>query len=410
MPIKPAAKAWLTYAELTALYFVQGAALGMWFVPLTSILDAAGLQLIKPFAFATSGIAAFISPLFFGAMADRHVAPVIVMRWLAVATAAAMTLAAFAIQHGANPWLVLGAIQLHQLFSSAAWSMTATVIFLGLRDATREFGPVRAVGTLGWMAGCWIISALSFDASPRAGYVGATGWLLGAGMTFLMPVKPPPASAGALTLRERFGFDALALLKNRDHRVIFITTTLAAIPVAAFYPYTPPHLRELGFSRASSWMSLGQTTELVAMISLAAMMTRWRIKWVVLGGLVLTVARFAFCALGTPAGVLTGVILHGASYTCVSITAQIYLNERVDPAWRARAQALLSLMTSGVGNLAGYLACGWWFAANNQPAGVRWPVFWSGLAIAAAVVLVYFLIAYHGRGKPPRALQAEGAR
>ncbi len=327
----------MSYAELTALYFVQGAALAMWFVPLTSILDAYGLQVIKPFAFATSGVAAFLSPLFFGAMADRHVAPVIVMRWLAVATAASMALAGFAIEQRANPWLVLGSIQLHQLFSSAAWSMTATVVFLGLRDATREFGPVRALGTLGWMAGCWIISALSFDASPHAGYVGALGWLTGAAMTFLLPVKPPPASSGTLTLRERFGFDALALLKNYDHRVVFITATLAAIPVAAFYPYTPPHLRELGFRRAASWMSLGQTTELVAMISLAAMMARWRIKWVILGGLVLTVARFAFCALGTPAGLLTGVILHGASYTCVSITAQIYLNERVDSAWRARA-------------------------------------------------------------------------
>src|SRR4051812_26433951 len=204
VPFKPAAATWWTYAELTALYFVQGAALGMWFVPLTSIMDAYGLQAIKPFAFATSAIAAFLSPLFFGAMADRHVAPVIVMRWLAVATAVSMALAAFSIQSGANPWLVLGAIQLHQLFSSAAWSMTATVIFLGLRDATREFGPVRAVGTLGWMAGCWIISALSFDASPRAGYVGAMGWLMGALMTFLLPVKPPPASVGALTLRERF--------------------------------------------------------------------------------------------------------------------------------------------------------------------------------------------------------------
>ncbi len=44
------------YAELTALFFIQGAALGMWFVPLSSVLDAHGLHAIKSYAFATSAL------------------------------------------------------------------------------------------------------------------------------------------------------------------------------------------------------------------------------------------------------------------------------------------------------------------------------------------------------------------
>ena len=51
--------------------------------------------------------------------------------------------------------------------------------------------------------------------------------------------------------------------------------------------------------------------------------------------------------------VLAGVLLHGCSFTLVFITAQIYLEQRVDAAWRARAQALLTLMNSGVGQPAG---------------------------------------------------------
>jgi MFS family permease len=78
------------YAELVALYFMQGAAIGMWTVPLSRVLDAHGLQAIKPYAFACSALAAFVSPLIFGAMADRHFAPVVVLRWVSLATAAAM--------------------------------------------------------------------------------------------------------------------------------------------------------------------------------------------------------------------------------------------------------------------------------------------------------------------------------
>ena len=81
------------YFELIVLFFIQGMAMAMWFVPLGSVLDAHGLHNIKPYAFAASAVAAFVSPLIFGAMADRHAAPVVVLRWLAVATAVSMALA-----------------------------------------------------------------------------------------------------------------------------------------------------------------------------------------------------------------------------------------------------------------------------------------------------------------------------
>jgi len=106
---------WTEYSELAALFFVQGAALGIWFVPLSAVLDAHGLHTIKPYAFATSALAAFVSPLIFGAMADRHAAPVNVLRGLAVATAAATPLAATAVKLGLNPWLLLALIQLSAL-------------------------------------------------------------------------------------------------------------------------------------------------------------------------------------------------------------------------------------------------------------------------------------------------------
>lgn len=389
---------WVEYTELTALFLIQGAAMGMWLVPLSAVLDAHGLQAIKPFAFASTAVAAFVSPLFFGAMADRHASPVKVLRWLSFATAAAMALASFAIQSGWNPWFILALIQLHALCSSPTWSIASTIVFARLRDAKREFGPIRAVATLGWMAGCWLVSALNADASPRAGYNGALTWLVVTAFTFLLPEVDAPKPTGPPTLRERLGLDALALLKNHDHRVVFITAALFNIPLAAFYPYTPPHLRELGLTHTTAWMTLGQVTEIIAMLFLARLLTSWRLKWIFAAGLGFGVARYALCALDAKGWILLGVALHGCSFTLVFITAQIYLDERVDPAWRARAQALMALMTSGVGNLIGYLGVGWWFAVNARPGGENWAVFWSGLAAAVAAVLAYFLLAYHGRG------------
>jgi MFS family permease len=95
---------------------------------------------------------------------------------------------------------------------------------------------------------------------------------------------------------------------------------------------------------------------------------------------------------------LAGVTLHGLSFTLFFITAQIYLHERVEQVWRARAQALMSLMTSGVGNLVGYLGTGFWFQTCTTRTGARWSLFWSGLALAVGLVLMFFVAAYHGRG------------
>lgn len=392
--------------ELVALFFIQGAALGMWIVPLGGVLDAHGMHHLKPFAFACSALAAFVSPLIFGAMADRHASPVRVLRGLSFGTATAVVLATTAIKLGSNLWLVLALIQLQALCCSPTWSISSAIVFARLADARREFGPIRAMATLGWMAGGVLISVLNADTSALAGYSGAVVWLAMCGFTFCLPELETPKTEPQLTWRERFGLDALKLLKNPDHRVIFIVPALFNIPIAAFYPAAPAHLRDLGLQHTSAWMSLGQVSEVAAMLVMGALLLRWRLKWIIALGLGFGVLRFVFSALDTKACLLIGVAMHGCSFALVTITSQIYLDQRVDPKWRARAQALMTLLNGGVGNLLGYLGTGWWLAACTQERMTHWPVFWGGLALAVAVVLLYFLVAYRGRGALPQTQSA----
>jgi len=356
------------------------------------------LQAIKPFAFAANGLAAFVSPLIFGALADRHASPVKVLRGLSVANAAAMALASTSIKLHWNPGLVLALIQLHALCSSPAWSISST-LFRAVGGRPNGIRPDPRDGHAGVMVRLLAGQRPERRHFPAGGLQRCSGVAGGLRFTFFLPVLATPKSAEHFTWRERLGLDALTLLKNPDHRVVFLTAALFTIPMAAFYPYTPAHLRELGLTRTSAWMSLGQVTEIIAMFGLGALLVKWRLKWIFRVRPGLGVVRFALSAVNGKAWLLAGVVLHGCSYTLVYITAQIYLDQRVDIAWRARGQALFSLMTSGVGNLIGYLGTGWWFVACVRPAGTQWPLFWSGLAAAVAVVLVYFLIAYRGRVK-----------
>lgn len=385
------------YAELMILFFIQSAAMSIWFVPLGPILDAHGMHVIKPFAFGATALAAFISPLMFGAMADRHVPPAKVLRWLAFATAITMTIVATAIQDGWNPWVVLVLIQMFSLSYAPMFSISTALVLARLKDAKKEFGPVRALGTFGWICGALLVSLFSLDRSALAGYLGAGFWLLVALFTFFLPALEIPPSAEKLAWHERLGLDALSLLKDRNTRVVFTTTTLFIIPFAAFYPHAPTHLHDLGFTRTSAWMSLAQSTEIIAMFGLGWLLANWRLKWVFACGLGVGVLRFALSALNTDGTLLAGISLHGISFVLVFITAQIYLDQQIDPAWRSRAQALLTLLNGGVGNLTGYLGSGWWFNTCTQTGGTRWPLFWGGLAALVTCVLVYFLTAFKGQ-------------
>ncbi len=388
------------YAELMILFFIQAAAMGIWFVPLGTIIDAHGLQAIKPFAFAASAVAAFISPLIFGAMADRHVPPAKVLRGLAIASAALMAIISTALNFNWNAWLVLGLIQIFYLAYAPMFSISTALVLARLDDAKKEFGPIRSMATLGWVCGAILISALNLDRSGLAGYLGAVVWLLVAAFTFFLPTLKVPASAEHLSWRERLGLDALTLLKDRNTRVVFITTTLFNIPLCAFYPYAPTHLHDLGFAHTSAWMSLGQVTEIIAMFSLGWLLLNWRLKWIFACGLGFGVARFALSAFNTENSLLLGITLHGASFVLVFITAQIYLDQQINPAWRSRAQALLTLMNGGVGNLIGYLGSGWWFDSCTKSSGTNWMIFWGGLSVTVAIVLGYFLTAFRGNTAP----------
>lgn len=384
--------------ELMGLLFLHGMALAAWFVPLGPVLDAAGLGSMKPFAFGASAIAALLSPLFFGALADRSVPPTKVLRWISFVTAASVWLIAWGIASKWNPFLLWGLIQFQSLFCTPTSSLAGSIVFSRLINSKRQFGAIRALGTIGWMAGCWVTSLLSLDTTPKAFVLSAGLWVVTALYTWLLPSSVLPEVTGKkMTLRERFGFDALGLLKNPDHRVVFITAGLVAIPFAAFYPYTPRHLEDLGFQRLTAWMSLGQVSEVFAMLAIGGLFGRFRLKWIIAFGLVFGVCRYGLYATNSAWPVLVGLSFHGFAFTLTHISSQIYLAERVAPEWRTRAQALLSLMTAGVGNLLGYFLTASWLTYCTTESGVEWYAYWVGLGGIVTAVLGYFLIGYRGK-------------
>ena len=144
------------YAELMILFFIQAAAMGIWFVPLGTILDANGLHANQAVCVRRHRR----RRLHFPAHVRRHGRPACAAGQGAcagsrAATGVTMAVIAAAIKHGWNPWLVLALIQIFSLSYAPMFSISTALVLARLEDAQKEFGPVRALATLaGWAARC----------------------------------------------------------------------------------------------------------------------------------------------------------------------------------------------------------------------------------------------------------------
>jgi hypothetical protein len=344
-----------------------------------------------------------ISPLWIGALADNRFAAQRLLGWTALASAGLLGSAFVVLDAGFGPWWFIGLFFTSAVVGAPMWSTLAMICMRQLRRGEREFPVVRLGGTLGWLAAGFLTSlVLNADASPLAGYAAAAARLAAGFMAFGLPHTPPPGRSRSW--RTLLGLDAFKLFRERDHAVFFGTTALLSMPLVAFYMWLPRHLEETGDGQVAATMAMGQLSEIVAMLLMAALMSRFRVKTLLLAALGLSVLRYVLFAWsgmsGGMVGLQVGIALHGLCYTLYFITAQLFLDRRVAPELRGQAQGLLSLMANGVGSLFGTLAVR--MLHDELVLGGRggWAGFWGWLAGAIAVLTIGFVILY--RGQPAR--------
>lgn len=391
----------VTFGILWTVFFLHGMTPGLWLPALTNILGARGLEEWVPAAFVVPPICALISPLVGGALADHRMAADRLFAWTSL-IAACFLLAAFgALDAGWHPAWFIALLGGYSLVSGPSWGVLATVSLTHLSHGERQFPLVRVGATIGWIAGGLVTSfVLQADTSPVAGYASAGIRLLTGLAAFGLPRTPPLGLPGT-SLRSRLGLDAFSLMKQRDHFVFFTVTALFSIPLSAFYMYGPEFLKVLGDAHPTGTMTVAQGLEVAGMLALGSVMTRCRVKTVLSWALGLSVLRYGMSAAAGVSGVeawhIGGIALHGICYVFYFITAQVYLDRRVDPGLKGRAQGLLAMVSGGLGPLAGTVVCGGLRHACVAPDGSGWDGFWGILAVMIAVCLAVFVMFYRGR-------------
>lgn len=320
--------------------------------------------------------------------------------------------------------LVLMAI--HCLFYVPTISITNAIAFANLKDAQKEFGPVRLWGTIGWIAAAWPFIFILVDWAKVPAMADAGGFVKWLGTVFQTslsgdelikkeamaftvagvasivmavfslglphtPPKPPvegqESSAGLASLKH---------LATPFILVLFIVTWIDATVHDGFFFFAFTYLAKVGVP--SNWvqtaMSVGQIAEIGTMAFLAPVLATlgWR-KTMVIGILGHAVRFAVFALVPNPYCAVAVNVLHGICYAFFFATLYIFIDEFLPKDSRTSAQGLFNFLVLGIGPITARFL--WPFlqgmyTKNDVVDYSKLLLFPSGIAVVGAVLLLLF--------------------
>ncbi len=346
---------------MALVYAVQGA-----FWPLLAVhLKDLGIDgRARGWIFATMALGSFAMPLGVGHLVDRLMAA---ERFLALAYALGTGfLLVLACGLTTQPAVLFALFLVYWLITAPTYSMSAALALRNLARPGQEFGRVRLWGTVGWMVVGWVVSGvMAWSGTARRGKGAYEAFWLAAGFSLLLagygltlPHTPPLATGDrdASGLRE-----ALELVRRPPVAVFLLTAFGVCLTTPFVYQVMPTYLESRGLPRAwvSTAMTLGQWLEIATLAILPWLFRRFDFKWTLALGIGAWVARYSSLALDPPLGVgLASIPLHGVAIACFSVGGQVYMDSQAPTHRRASAQALLVMLTSGIGTLLGSVLAG----------------------------------------------------
>ncbi len=394
----------LVNARLSAMMFLEFFVWGSWYVSTGPYMLKSGMADQIGNAYSVGPVAAIISPLFLGLVADRFFASERVLGLMHLLAGATMFAAP-----GLAGWAFIGVLLLHMLCFMPTLGLTNTVAFHHIVNGQKTFPLVRVFGTLGWIVAGVLIGLLGLTESPNQYYITGTAAVLLGVYSFTLPHTPPPLKGAPVSVSSALGLDALKLLTRTDYAVFIGASLLLCIPLAVYYSFAASFATESGVfgageqNKVALYMTAGQASEVIFMLLMPVFFARLGVKWMLLAGMGAWVVRDGLFAGGAESTgsvafllILGGIALHGICYDFFFVAGQIYTDEQSGPKIRGQAQGFLVLVTQGVGMLIGAQIAQRVF--NRTVSGAEgWATFWLLPAGMAAVVAVLFLLFFRGR-------------
>lgn len=357
--------------KLSIMMFLQYAIWGAWAVSIGGYLGGtlgySGGQIGA--IYATTAIAAMISPIYAGYLADKLFATEKMIAVLHLVGAGLLGAATFTTDFQTLRALML----VYAICYMPTLALTNSISFANISDPEKEFPGIRVFGTFGWIVAGWVVgfgldNAAFKGVLPTSLQGGNAPVLLAAGLSLLLamfslvlPHTPPRGRAGNVppAYERQHGSSVLELLKDPTFLVFVVCSFLICIPLSLYYSFANLFLKEIDAPFPTALQTLGQISEVGFMAAMPFFIQRLGVKKMLAVGMLAWVARYlAFGTLQFPL-VLFGLFLHGICYDFFFVASQIYVDSRASAAQRASAQSFIAFVTLGIGMFVGAYVGGW---------------------------------------------------
>lgn len=398
------------FPMLCAMMFLQFFVWGSWYVTVSTFVPAWGWsQATTGWVYSAGPIAAILSPLFLGLVADRFFASQRVLAVMHLIGAVLMlNFIPGAIEAKDASWFEWYVLA-YMLCYMPTLGLTNTVAFSHISNPEKQFPIARVFGTLGWIAAVTFVSKfLAADTKPVMFLVAGWSSLAMAVLSWMLPHTPPPAAGKQSSLGETLGLGAIGMMKEPAFAVFVLCSFLICIPLAGYYSFGSQFAGTV-FENPGFYMTFGQWAEVLFMLVMPLCFVRLGVKWMLAVGMLAWVVRYGLFSAGSGADpvawmVMGGILLHGICYDFFFVTGQIYTEQKARPEIRGQAQGFFVIVTQGLGMLIGAQVMTRIVQANSPEGGTPdWAQIWLLPCLGAGAILLVFVLLFRGpKGTPAK--------
>ncbi len=393
------------YLSLSLMMFLEYAIWGAWSPVLATRLlgplKMTGKQ--TGWIYGTIPLASIIAPLVAGQIADQWVP----IKWILLTAHLAGGILLFVAARKEKFGILFGVMGLYSLCYAATIPLINALMFTELGKAYTDNAQVNAASTniFIWAPIAWILVGLGLttwrrfkgtgDGSDCLKLGGVLSLIMAGFCCFLPHTAPMGATGEALPFMKAFG-----MLSNANFLIFLILSFVVSTQVWFYFLGTAPYLQDIGVQSQNipAVMTIAQIAQAVfTLFAFGFFLNTLGFQWTLTMGVLCWLVMYVAYAIKKPKTLVIGSMgLHGIAYVLFIIGGQVYVNSVASEDIRSSAQALLIMVTMGLGFFLGTQFTGFIMDRFNREGTFQWRTIFLVPCILLLVCTVAFLLLFKG--------------